>query len=898
MSMLDGLRHRVYVLWRGERYGREVERELHFHVELERLAASHDHSATDAELAARRAMGNTTYYREEVRRMTPLAWLDVLRQDVAYAWRGLRRSPGFTAAVFVTLSLGIGVNAAIFGFLDQLFVRPPSGVAVPGDVSRLYMEVSRPHEPSGHLTHDSFTYPLYRAVRAAEDSAVNLAAFTAPDSTVITAGDGQTPVRRSLVTGTYFSLLGVRPERGRFFSGDEALIETPTPVIVLSDAAWRRAYHADESIVGKTISIRYHPFTVIGVAPPAFTGVDLDAVDVWVPANNYRSGGSSGTNEPWYDTFQNSFRVVARIPPAYSVANVLGAATVAARSVHLAGFEYDSTEKVLAGPINRAAGPSERQREVSISTRLAGVALIVLLIACANVANLLVVRATQRRREIALRRALGVSRSRLWMQMVSESLVLSTLGGAGAVLFALWTGAALRRLLLPNVHWAGAAIDTRSILFVAAVCVVTGVAAGLAPAFQSTHSDLVNSLRAGSHDGAYQGLRLRSALLVLQTALAVVLLAGAGLFVRSLDNVRAIDMGFDVDHTMLVSPSFATSNPTPQEIAAGLDQAAQQLRSTHEVDAVGLASVGPMTGFGVRRVFLPDRDSLPRFGDERAPSFVAVSPGYFRAAGSTLIAGRDFDARDEAKGGQVLIVSQAMARTYWPNQSPLGKCVMLDKREAPCAVVVGEVADVHRMAVIEKPSMQLYTPLAQAGEFWQAQTLVLRTSERTVGTTAKLATQQLARAFPHMTPPRIRLMSDVLAPQLRPWRIGAQLFAALGLLALMIAAIGVYSVIAHAVAQRFHEMGVRIALGARLHDLFALVLGQAARVVLLGAVAGVAAALAAGRLVAALLFGVSARDPIVLAGAAITLLVVGLLAGLVPAWRAAKVDPVTALRAE
>jgi predicted permease len=522
---------------------------------------------------------------------------------------------------------------------------------------------------------------------------------------------------------------------------------------------------------------------------------------------------------------------------------------------------------------------------------------MVLLIACANVTNLLLVRATRRRREIALRRALGVSSGRLYGQLLTESLLLSAIGGAVALLFAFWAATALRRLLLPHVQWATTAVEGRTGLFIVAVTIFCGVAAGLAPALQSTSPDLINWLKAGVHEGAYRRSILRNALLVVQTALSVSLLVGAGLFVRSLDNVRALDLGYDIEHTVFVAPSFTSAPPDP-DVTAGLKSAAERLRATPGVDGVALASSSPMGGFAFTRVFLPDRDSLPPLGDEKAPSTVGVSPGYFRTTGVALIAGREFDATDRLGAPGVVIVSRAMARLYWPGRSALGQCLILGERTKPCARVVGVAADVHRMTLIEKPTLQFYRPLDQVDAFFRPDELILRTTGRDLFGVTREASRVLRQTFSGSMPPRITTMAQSLDAQFRPWRLGAELFTALGILALVVAAIGVYSVVAFAVSQRTREMGIRIALGARSRDVFSLVIGEGARVVAAGVLIGLTVTLAAGRLVASLLFGVTARDPLVLAGSALALLVIGAAASALPSLRAARVDPVAALRAD
>lgn len=896
MSLIDGLLHRLYVLRRGERYADEIAGEMHFHAQLDSLARRGERDQFAAELAARRTLGNVTYYREEVRRMTPLAWFDGIRQDLGYAWRGLVRAPGFTLAVIVTLGLGIGVNASVFSFMNRLFLRVPDGVVDAPAVRRLYVDYSRAEEASGRLAFDSFSYPFFRAIGLAEDSSVHMAAFTQPDSAAIVNGDSRVPVRVSRVTGGYFSLLGVRPERGRFFAGGETRIESPTPVAVISDALWRTAYGADERVLGRVISIDTRQFTVIGIGAPSFSGIDIDAVDVWVPANTYGGAGFAGL--AWYDTFQSSFRVVARIPPGVQESRVLAIATAALRSVHLTGFVYDSTEIARAGPILREAGPAKRDQEVSISTRIAGVALIVLFIAIANVTNLLLVRAARRRREIAVRRALGVSGTRLYQQLITESVLLGLLGGACAALFAAWGSTALRRLLLPRVHWSAPAMDASTLVFIALAALAAGIVAGLAPGFQSTRPDLVNSLRSGAREGAYRNSRLRSAMLVVQTALSVVLLIGAGLFVRSLDLVRSLDVGYDVDHLIFVGPTFPGARPPAAERAAGMELAAARLRTVPTLGGVGYATSAPMRGQSFTTIALPDRDSLPLFEGERGASMIAVSPGYFKATGVPLLAGRDFGSDDRSGAPRTLIVSKAMARAYWPGKNAVGQCLILGRRGPSCATVVGIVGDVHRMDVIEKPSLQFYVPAAQVDTFFAPTSLVVRARDANVASAGSLAATEIRRAFPTSGPPRIRTMTQSLEPQFRPWRLGAELFVTLGILALVVSAIGVYSVVAYSVSQRTREMGIRIALGARARDVLSLVVGEGSRTVAVGVVVGVVVALATGRLVATLLYGITAHDPAVLVGSALALMTVGAAASLLPSWRAATVDPVVALRSD
>jgi predicted permease len=895
VSVIDGLRHRLHVLLRREAYVRDVERELRFHVELETLARlPNDNNQTAAELAARRRFGNATYYREEVRRMTPLGWMDRVRQNSFYAIRGLGRSPGFTATVVITLALGFGVNAAMYTMLDQVFRRAPDGVANPGAVRRLYKDVTRPKEPGGRLVFPNFTFPHYRALAAAT-SPLELAAFTDADSSTVVDGASRVPARESWVTSGYFHILGLRPQFGRFFSGDEEHIETPTPVAVISDGFWRRAFNADATILGRKIAIDHVQVTIIGIGPKDFSGVDLDVVDVWLPANMYESSGG-GMSGPWYEGFASSFKIITRVSAPRDEARILAVGPAAMRAVHLKGFEYDSTSKIFLGSIVEANGPMRPAQEVTVATRISWIALIVLLIACANVVNLLLLRAARRKREIAVRRALGASQARLYEQLAVESTLLAVLGGVAALAVSICVGTGLRRLMMPRVHWATRPVDGHTVLFLLGLSLVIGLGAGLAPALLATRSDLANSLKAGTREGAYRRSRLRSSLLLLQSTLCVVLLVGAGLFLRSLDNLKSISIGYQVDNVALISPAFSTEGRHEAELAPSLPVAAERISHIAGVEAVAYATATPMGGFAAEPIFLPGRDSLPRLGTERSPTYNAVSPGFLRTAGVDLREGRGFTAMDATSSERVLIVSQAMARLYWPGTTAIGKCVILEKRTNPCAIVVGVASDVHRSHIIEQPTMQFYVPSTQSR--FAPRTLIVRVSPGRLGPVTREAARILTQTVPDIDGARISRMTDILEPQLRPWRLGASLFTAFGVLALAVAGIGIYSVVAYGVSQRTNEMGIRLALGAQTHDILDLVVGEGIRLLSVGIVLGVLASLALGRYIGSLLFGVTPSDVSVFIGAATMLAALGLLACIVPGWRASSVDPATALRAD
>ena len=893
MSLLDGVRHRLYVLWRGEAYAGEVERETRFHLELEKLSLSRDGLAhRDLELAARRTFGNVSYYREEARAMTPLLWLDRLRQDASYALRGLARAPGFTATVVTTLALGVGLNAAMFSLLDRVFVKPPAGVAAPSELRRLYID-----DP--HTTYDDshvfprFSYASYQAVRDAFQE-VETAAFTPADS--VRPNDGGPLLHRSFVSGNYFHVLGVRALVGRLFDEAEARIDMPTPVMIISERLWRDEFGGDRSIIGRRVKTGLIEFTIIGVVADPFAGVELSAADAWAPLNSFGGGRLSLIDASWFRTSSPLLRVIARVNRTSGESQLIARGTAALRNARAADGALPLSEARLAiGSIVAARGPTKNESEVSMSVRLGAVAVIVLLISCANVGNLLLMRANRRRREIAVRRALGVSRWRLYEQVIAESLLLAFLGGAAALVVGGWGGALMRKLLFPSINWAGGAIDLRAVGFVAVASIVVGTLVGLAPAFAGSRVDIISSLRAGSLEGAYRRSALSSSLLVAQTALSIVLLIGAGLFVRSLVNVQSIDLGFDTPELLFANVGVTAQQRFGPEAQPAFERVEVAIRRVPGVESTALSNTGPMGGYSGTRIFRPNGDSLAH--SDELPTYVSVSPDYFATVGLRLRRGRLFTDADRAGSAPVMIVNERMANQLWPGESAVGQCLVLAKVGNPCVQVVGVVDDAHRMQIVEAPASQYYRPLSQRSSY-SAPVLIVRARHDRMRLVVAEVRHQMKLAFPEAEVIQVRTVEQMLDRELHPWRLGAQLFSMFGILALLVAAIGVYSIVAYGVSRRTHEMGIRVALGAEVIDILRLVVVEGMVIVGLGIAVGIAGAFALGRFVAALLYGITPHDPMTMAIATLVLATCAVVACLIPAGRASRVDPVQALRAE
>ncbi len=887
--------YRYLRFWRRDVHA-DIDDELRFHFEarIEELVAR-GATPDGARGQATAEFGDVNEVRRGLReiddrlarRRDRLEWFDALRQDVVYAARSLRRTPAVSFTIIATLALGLGVNAAMFSLLDTVFFRPPAGVLRPNEINRLWFYYRFRDGPKFATV---FDYTSYEAAVAATSGRAEMAVYRGPDRIALAPGDDPPMASVEGASASYFRVLGMRPALGRFYTTDEDALESPAPVVVVSDAFWKRELDGDTRAVGRTIKIGTKPYTVVGVMPPGFSGVDLDAVDVWRPL----ASSITARSTPWYrDPNVNGFQVVLR--PATSANSRELEQRLTARLRVGTGLVADTNGVARFGSINRARGPGDLDASMRVATRLAGVALIVLIIACANVTNLLLARAVRRRREIAIRLSLGVSRRRLVRMLVTESALLAVIAALAAVAATWWGGALLRRLLMPEVHWATAPVEWRVVAFGLAVALAAGAVAGLVPALQSLSVDLANSLKSGVGNDTSHRSRIRSSLIIVQAALSVVLLVGAGLFVRSLNKVESLDTGFAIDRLAFV---WLRTGPvdSADDVARGARLASLQSRLEHVpgVERVAFASMRPKSGFQTE-TYYPDVDTLAH--KKPIGFFTAVSPGFFEATGTRLVRGRDFAPR-RAGEPPPLIVNDAMARALWPGQDPIGRCVRFAVPTAPCSAIVGVAQTAMLLQVTEEPEPRFYVQSDNAAfRSYNDRSIVLRVRPREASA-AMMAVRAILRAeFPGVRTDATTMTAS-MEPEYRPWKLGATLFTLFGILALIVAAIGVYSSVSYAVSQRTHEFGVRVALGATTGNVLTHVLGGGLRIVAVGVALGIVLALVGGRLVASLLYGISASDPIAMVVAASTLMVIAAIASLAPAWRAAKADPVSALRAD
>ena len=907
MTRIPGLRRLMRLDGGAADVQRAVDDELQFHFDMTmRELIAGGMSPDDARREARRRFGDvqtararlTTIDRARVERERRAEWWSALAQDLRYAVRGLRLKPGFAAAVIVTLGLGIGANATMFGIVDRLLFRPPPFLIAPDRAARLYFART-------FRGKESFSsYAGYRTYLDVKENTRSFDAITPfyTSSLAVGTGDATREMHIGVSAADLWRMFDVKPVIGRFFTEQENVPPDGSKVAVISYGFWQTQFGGRADAVGSLLDIGAAKYTVIGVAPEGFNAFSSEPVTAFIPIAAHASAEKySGPKMEWYSTYNMTwFEVFARRKPDVSIAAATADFTRADQLSYKKSLDVKARTtpieivrpRGVVGPVLHDRGPNE-DSEAKVATWLVGVAGIVLLIACANVANLLLARALRRRREIALRIALGVSRSRLLLQLVTESVLLAALGGVVGLAIAHWGGKVVRTVLLGEtvIQSAGAFNDPRLLGFAAALALAAGLLTGVAPLAHAGRDDIASALKAGVREGTVHRSRLRTALLVGQAALSVVLLVGAGLFVRSLANVRNIRLGYDADRVLWVNPVMRgvelDSVHKTQLLTALLERAGTIPGIEHATRALTV----PFAMTWDLDLFVAGIDSVSKLGEF---TLQAGTADFFNTMGTRIVRGRGFTVADGEHAPKVMVVGESMARKLWPNQDPIEKCVRVSADTAPCTTVIGVAEDI-RAGSLSEPQPHYYLPTAQFHPIRGG--LFVRTggaaSDR--ADAVRRALQQLMPGGSYVT---VTPMSKIIGGETRSWQIGAVMFAIFGLLALVLAGIGLYSVITYNVTQRIHEMGVRVALGAQTADVVALVVREGLWIVIVGVVLGSGVALFAGRWVAPLLFQVSPKDPPVLATVPLVLIAVAIVASWLPAARAARVDPIEALRAD
>lgn len=897
---IPGLRRVLRISWSKAAIGREVEEEIRFHLDA-RAEELMRRGVPEAEARerARAEYGDIEQSRRELARVDRRRVghehrkerLMSLRDDLTFAARSLARRPSLLFVTTLTLSLGIAANAIMFGVVDQLLLRPPAHVAAPGALKRIhYRSMEQGRLSIGPVT----TFPVVAALRAGTPALSGLTAYGYPVQYSLGRGSEARVVAVQLVSGNYFRLLGVRLALGSGFTDPD--VPGGQLVAVVSDGFWRQRFAKDSGAIGRTILVQGKTFTVVGVAPRGFTGLDRQKIDVWLPLSAY---GNEAVGRGWHNTNNNWWAsIIGRVGEGATPEVAAAQATAAYRGLLREWNESwrASTSSVVLSSVIGTRTPNGLSREGKVSLWLTAVSAIVLLIACANVANLLIARTMERRREIAVRMALGVTRGRLVRMILTEAALLAVIGAAAALGIAYGASHLVQRVLLPGIVWSESVIDPRVFLFTLGITVLCVLLAGLAPALQGMGTRVTKGLKASSRQVSGGRGRLRFALMLTQTALSVMLLVGAGLFVRSLRNVVARDVGIDRDRVLRVTMPLTFFGFDTTHIEEIYRRGTERLRSLPGVAGVALSRLTvPMgsasaVGFEVPGV---ERKDFPGGG----PYNSVVTAGFFATVGATLVRGRDFTPAEERTPSRVVIVNEAIAKAYWPNAEPIGQCV-LNGQDKTCSQVVGVVGNVLQFSLVNDDRAIVYAPPGHPGFGRELPRAMLVRISGDSASLIPVVRRELQALAPNMPFVQVRPYSDLVASQLQPWRLGATMFTLFGAIALLIAAVGLYSVMGYWVSQRTHEIGIRMALGAERSDVVRLVALQSSRAVVAGLVLGGVAAFVASGWIADLLYETSPHDPAVYGGAALVLALAAVVASIVPVRRSTAVDPTQAIRAD
>lgn len=825
--------------------------------------------------------------------------LSGLGQDLRYGARTLIKTPGSTVVAVVTLALGIGLNTAVFSVVNAMLFRPLP-VERPGELAAVYNTDS-----DSFLSHKPLSVPDYEDLRATTHSFGDLAAY-ALRSFALERGDDSRQVLGEIVTSNYFTMLGVKPLLGRVFTAEDGRIRGASPYVVLSHSSWRRAFGGDPGVVGKTLRLNGSVVTVVGVGPPEFRGLVRGiAPELWLPMSMGSALHVTSTVDaegtPGKDLLDDRRSrwalVMGRLRPGVSAPQAASEMAMLGdrlRREHPDTNQDRTVTAIAASDIRILPGIDGVLYSVSVVVMvLVG---LVLLIASTNVASLLLARATARRKEIALRQSLGASRARLVRQLLTESLLLSLLGGTVGLMLAAWSNRVLEALPLPLPVQLGLglSLDTRVLGFTLAASCLAALVFGLAPALQATRADLVSALKeeSATTTAARSRKRLRGGLVVAQVSLSLLLLICAGLALRSVWNASRIDPGFEPAGAVAASFSPDLQGYGRDEVDEFYRRIAAEARALPGVESAAFVASLPLTfELHVEGVAAEGRDAVP---EKEWPEIdlTEVSAGYFETMRIPIVSGRSFGEGDGAGAPRVAVVNETLASRLWPGEDAVGKRLRIQRVDGYWEVVgVARSGKYRTLGEAARPF--LYLPLSQ--HYVATRTLVARARGDARPLFASL--RHLARRVDARVPMRdVQALEAAIGPALLLPRAAAIVFGLFGLLGLTLAAAGIYGVISFAVGQRTHEIGIRMAVGARPRDIAALMLRHALALTLGGGVLGLGAAVATTRLLGAVLYGISATDAATFAGVSLFLLGVAAVASYVPARRASKLDPVVALR--
>jgi predicted permease len=882
--------HRFSNLFRDGRLHRELDEELQFHIEArirDNLAAGM--TPQNARRDALRRFGNQTVTRERMRERDIFGWLDAAWRDLRYAARTLRKNPGVTVVAVLSLALGIGANTAIFSLIDMVLLKT--------------LPVARPEQlyvlqPAGRQGLGAFSYAGFQTLRDANQVFSDV--FTCSEEgerwNVIHNGQAELATGQ-LVTGNYFSALGVRAIAGRVITPADD--NTEMPVAVISYSYWKRKFALDASALGSSLTVNGISLTIIGVAPAEFFGVAVGfAPEIWAPMSlqpRLSHGESLLDAGTWW------LLAMGRLKPGVSEQQARANLEVLVPAVQQAmrisdRFGFDHFSRIELGP--GGAGISALRREFSVPLRILMIVVaLVLLIACANVANLLLARANARQAEMAIRIALGGGRARLMRQLLTESMLLAMMGGVVGLVFALWSSnlliaflASSRLTLTLRPH-----LDLRMLAFTGAVSIATGILFGVAPALRATRIHLAPALKENSRSLAGTRMNLGKVLVVLQVAVCLVLLTGAGLFVGTLQNLRTKDLGFNSGNILLMTLEPALAGYKDATLTSLYQQLMERIDAVPGVRSASLSRWGLIgAGYAGRNVSIPGY--TPQTRSDQNTGFNVVGPRFFETNGIPLSAGREFAPADTAAAPRVAIVNQKFARFYFGRENPIGKRFTFPPRPDQPFEIVGVVGDAKYFQLRKQIPRMVFVPFLQSSGM-SRMIVAVRTAANPTSMVSILRReiQAIAKDVPISS---VRTQEQQLDATLVQERLLATLAGFFSLLALVLTCVGLYGILSYAVTRRTNEIGVRVALGASYNDVLWLILRDSVLLVGIGLAIGAVGTLATTRLISKMLFGLAPHDPATIAAGALLLSAVVAFAGWLPARRAARVDPMVALRYE